>query len=102
MKYSVTDEQLDRLMKSYWDSKFNEVEFGVIKNYSGNEDWYGIKRGRFLIVGKPVKSVGCWFSNGEYFGGGWGMFGIEPVEFNKSMLRYVQDNFEPIPVECIF
>jgi hypothetical protein len=54
------------------------------------------------LVGKPIKSVGCWYCNGEYFGGGWGMFGIEPVEFNKSMLRYVQDNFEPIPVECIF
>ena len=101
MNYSVTEEQLDRLMKSYWDDKFNGVEFGKIKNYSGSEDWYGIKRGRFLIIGKPVKSVDCWFSNGEYFGGGWGMFGIEPPEFNESMLRYIKNTFYPISIECI-
>jgi len=56
MKYSVTDEQLDRLMKSYWDNKFSGAEVGVIENYVEDNDW----------------------------------------------LRYVQDNFEPIPVECIF
>jgi hypothetical protein len=30
------------------------------------------------------------------------MFGIEPPAFNESMLRYVQDNFGPLPLGCIF
>ena len=102
MKYSVTDEQLDRLMKSYWDSKFSGAEVGVIENYVEDNDWYGISKGRLLLVGKPIDAISCWYSNGEYFGGGWNMFGINPMEFNESMLRYVKDNFGPIPVECIF
>ncbi len=102
MKYSVTDEQLDRLMKSYWDNKFSGAEVGVIENYVEDNDWYGISKGRLLLVGKPIDAISCWYSNGEYFGGGWNMFGIKPMEFNESMLRYVKDNFGPIPVECIF
>ena len=102
MNYSVTEEQLDRLMKSYWDDKFSGAELGVIENYVEDNDWYGIHKGKLLLVGKPIDSKGCWYCNGEYFGGGWGMFGIEPPEFNESMLRYVQDNFGPLPVECIF
>jgi len=102
MNYSVTEEQLDRLMKSYWDDKFSGAEVGVIENYVEDNDWYGISKGRLLLVGKPIDAISCWYSNGEYFGGGWNMFGINPMEFNESMLRYVKDNFGPIPVECIF
>jgi hypothetical protein len=102
MNYSVTEEQLDRLMKSYWDDKFDGAEIGVIENYVEDNDWYGIRKGKLLLVGKPIKSVGCWYSNGEYFGGGWSMFGIEAPEFNEAMLRYVQDNFGPLPLGCIF
>jgi hypothetical protein len=101
MNYSVTEEQLDRLMKSYWDDKFSGAEVGVIENYVEDNDWYGIHKGKLLLVGKPIDSKGCWYSNGEYFGGGWGMFGIEPPEFNESMLRYIKATFYPISIECI-
>jgi hypothetical protein len=88
-------------MNSYWDDKFSGAEVGVIENYVEDNDWYGIHKGKLLLVGKPIDSKGCWYSNGEYFGGGWGMFGIEPPEFNESMLRYIKATFYPISIECI-
>ena len=101
MNYSVTEEQLDRLMKSYLDDKFSGAEVGVIENYVEDNDWYGIHKGKLLLVGKPIEAKGCWYCNGEYFGGGWGMFGIEPPAFNESMLRYIKATFYPISIECI-
>jgi hypothetical protein len=38
-----------------------------------------------------------WFSNGEYFDGGWDMFNIPTYEFNMSMLRYIEKRFGVSP-----
>jgi hypothetical protein len=96
MEYSLTEKQLDRLMKPYWDDKFNGAEIGEIENYANDEDWYGLKKDDFLIVGYPSLDDGSWwFSNGPYFEGGWSMFGIEISEFNRAMRRYIEDRFGP-------
>ena len=99
MDYTITYEQLDRLMKPYWDDKFRGAEFGTIEEYSDDEDWSGLIKktpdGEILLVGYPYYDDGStWFSNGEYFGGGWHMFNITSYEFNMSMLRYIEKNYD--------
>ena len=102
MDYTITYEQLDRLMKPYWDEKFKGTELGEIENYSEDEDWFGVIKGDNILVGYPSLDDGhMWFSNGEYFDGGWDMFNISSYEFNQSMLRYLVKKFEDIDIVSI-
>ena len=94
MNYEITPEQLDRLMKPYWDEKFAGAEFYTMGDYADGEDWTGLYRGDNLLIGYPKRTAGfIWFSNGEYFDGGWKMFSIPPPIFNLSMKRYIWKKF---------
>ena len=71
---------------------------GRVKNYSESDDWSGVfintPNGKVLIAGYPSDSVGnTWYSNGEYFLGGWSLYNIDTDVFNKSMRRYINDRF---------
>ena len=98
MKYELTEIQLDRLMKPYWDSKFVDSTKGRVKNYSDSGDWSGVfmntPNGKVLIAGHRSDGVGdTWYSNGEYFNGCWQMYNIHHDVFNESMRRYINNRF---------
>ena len=95
MNYNLTYEQIDKLLKPYWDTKFKDSELGEIENLDGDdEDWSGIIKDDLLLVGHPSLDDGhMWFSHGGYFDGGCDMFNISPYDFNHSMLRYIEKRF---------
>jgi hypothetical protein len=98
MKYELTTAQLDKLLKPYWDGKFENTKKGKVENYSENDDWTGIfmntPDGWNLIAGHRSDDVGdTWYSNGKYFNGGWQFYNINTDEFNESMKRYINHRF---------
>ena len=99
MEYELTDKQLDRLMKPYWDTMFENSKLGTLVEYGDDDDdWRGIIKktpnGKELLIGYPYLDIGdTWYSNGSYFEGGWTMYNIHTGDFNASMRRYVNDRF---------
>ena len=97
MNYILKPSQIDKIMKPFWDKSFDGAKIREI-NLSG-EMWSGIVKvddelGLTLLVGRPVgREDMMWYSNGHYFSRKWDLFGISPQEFNKSLSRYVKDNY---------
>ena len=96
MNYVLKPSQIDKIMKPFWDQHFDGTEVRKI-DVSG-EMWSGVVKdtdeGPTLLIGRPVgREDMMWYSNGHYFKYKWDLFGISPQEFNKSLSRYVKDNY---------
>jgi hypothetical protein len=98
----MTNKNIDKLMKPYWDEKFNDAYLGEHrKELSGWEDaWDGVIMKRpdgseILIVGYPVPddNPNTWFYDGNVFTNGEKLFNIGIGEFNKSMVRYINEKY---------
>lgn len=94
MNYVLSKEQLDRVMKPYWDEKFQNSKLEIIKAH--HEDWFGFvdpPTGE-IILGRPADaSDDKWYSWGGYFIGGSELFGLSDVEFRKALLRYINKSY---------
>ena len=89
----MTKEQLDKVMKPYWKSKFDSTE---LREFNGNEDdWFGFILNNDIMVGCPTKdlSVGTWFYSGSNFVGGPDIFGITNGNFSSAMTRYLNKTY---------
>lgn len=89
----MTDAQIDKIMKDYWDSKF---EGGILANYNG---WTGIlmdtPEGKDIVVGYSNKKGGWqWYTEGPYFGNDMDIFGMSYKKFCDSMKRYLEKKFD--------
>lgn len=109
MKYIITDEQIDRILKPFFegtfkDAKLIEYDYEHAHDYEDEiedytEGWVGfslIKDGkREVLLGRPseTQNKNEWFSNGEYFNGWWDMFNLELKDFNESMRRFVNEKY---------
>ena len=97
MNYVLTSSQIDKLLKPFWDQEFEGAKVRNIE-LSG-EMWSGVVKvddvvGLNLLIGRPVgREDMMWYSNGHHFKYKWDLFGISPDEFNKSLSRYVKDNY---------
>lgn len=105
----MTESQIDKLMKRYWDFHFDNSYLTKYKTPYGSI-WYSIVKEQnneiVMLVGKPTddESNKTWFSDGTYFINGWRVFSIEPKEFNESMRRYIirKFNINPTDISSIF
>ena len=99
MDYILTAEQIDKLMKPYFDYFFEESKLGTYEN-EGDNTWYGVisnkKSEPYLIVGRPIKDSdpSIWFYDGTHFGFGDSLYNISRKEFNKAMTRYINKRFK--------
>jgi hypothetical protein len=99
MEYIITNDQLDKIMNPYWDHKFADAELGYIDlEGDGGTEWKGIIRNtperRKLIIGHPSDDIGdTWFVDGEIFGNGHLLFGIETDTFYNAMKRYLKKRY---------
>jgi hypothetical protein len=97
MNYIINEEQLDRIIKPYFDKRFKDSEYDTRK--SGFEDlWtgYWVTKDGFsrLLIGHPANDDGgIWFSNGEILDG-WTYFDIKPEQFYDSLKRYLEKTYE--------
>ena len=98
----MTTEVIDKLMKPYWDEKFDNTYLGdFYKENSGwRDDWYGIaikkpNGGEELIVGYPIKDRDdtIWYYSGHMFRGHSKLFNLTKEEFNSSMVRYLNKKY---------
>lgn len=89
----MTKEQLDKVMKPYWESKFDSTE---LRELNGNEDdWLGFILNNDIIVGCPTKDLsdGTWFYSGSNFVGGADLFDVTRNEFLSLMVRYLNKTY---------
>jgi hypothetical protein len=96
MDYKITPEQLDKILKPYFDNEFDKSEWGEYDYQHGGGKWYGfVNQKGILIAGYPSHLHGdsIIFSDGKYFGRIWNLFSVEPQDFHDSMGRYIGNRY---------
>ena len=96
----MTTEVIDKLMKPYWDEKFDNTYLGnFYKENSGwRDDWYGVVMKKTdgtekLIMGHISGNDDTWFYDGKIFLNGDILFGLGKHQFNMAMLRYINKKY---------
>jgi len=101
MDYKITQDQLDKFIKPYFDKWFINSEYGTRDNDNDGRNWTGFWIDNdTLLVGHPeLDDSGLWFSNGQILNG-WVYFDTKPEEFYDSLKRYLKKKFQ-IQIEKI-
>lgn len=92
MKYIITESQIEKILKKYFDGVFNDAEFKVHKMDS-DDNWKGFVKDDVFLVGYPIDDNSFWYTNGQYFNPMWDMFGIDVREFNTYMGEYLENRY---------
>jgi len=95
MDYIILPEQLDKIMKPFFDKEFKDAKWGEHTSpRDSNDIWYGfINQDDVLLVGHPSFNVDNYYTNGYHFENMWSLFGIDAKEFNQSIGRYIKKNY---------
>lgn len=97
----MTTEIIDKLMKSYWDERFNDAYLGDFcgKGEGWDADWYGVVMKKTdgtekLIVGHTSgNDDDTWYYDGKMFSNGEILFNLTIRQFNMSMVRYINKKY---------
>ena len=89
----MTKEQLDKVMKPYWESKFDSTELKYFNEYK--DPWFGFVLNNSILFGCVVEdlSIGTWFYGGSDFIGGKDIFDITKGNFLSAMRRYLNKTY---------
>ena len=91
MDYMITPEQLDKIIKPFFDKEFKHAKWGEHSDSYGGGTWYGvINQDDVLLVGYPSHDSDTYFTNGQHFSDMWHLFSIDGQEFSESMGRYIE------------
>jgi hypothetical protein len=94
MDYSISPEQLDKLIKPFFDKEFKHAKWGEHSDNYGGGTWYGfINQDDVLLVGYPSHDSDTYFTNGQHFSDMWQFFSIDGKEFNDAMGRYLKKKY---------
>ena len=94
MEYNLTPEQLDRIIKPYFDKEFKHAKWGEDVSSNSNDVWYGvINQDNIMLVGHQSDNNDMYFTNGEYFNNMWDLFSVNPQDFNESMGRFIKKKY---------
>ena len=94
MDYSISPEQLDKLIKPFFDKEFKHAKWGEHSDSYGGGTWYGfINQDDVLLVGYPSHDSDTYFTNGQHFSDMWQFFSIDGKEFNEAMGRYLKKKY---------
>jgi len=96
----MTHEQLDKVMKPYWDLHFGNVELKLFNVDKGR--WFGFSERNGIICGCPEEDIpyGDWYYSAIYFNGGKELFDLTQSEFLQSMRRYLNTTYD-LDIETI-
>ena len=94
MKYLLDEPQIDKIMKNYFDDRFDGAKWGEHIDDSGAGEWFGIiNPDNVLLVGHPSHDAEIYFTNGQHFSEEWELFGLSPKDFNDAMGRYIKKRY---------
>lgn len=103
----LSDETLDKLIKSYFDMRFKDARLVKI-NIGEYRGWYGFvigdetKRGDYrMILGTDSLydfKYRMWYNDGSHFSGGRHIFGLSIDEFNRAMKRYINNLYPELQI----
>ena len=95
MNYIMTQEQLDKFIKLYFDKWFINSKYGTREFDNDGRNWTGFWiDDETLLVGHPeLDDSEMWFSNGRILDG-WVYFDIKPEEFYDSLKRYLERKYD--------
>lgn len=98
MKYIVTESQLDKIYKKYFDMEFKDSYY--TKNITSDDygNWRGIcfmdNGNERMLLGQPIEDnpeKDSWYYDGTYFTPG--VIDVEFLDFRNLMKDYVNDRF---------
>jgi len=95
MKYTITPEQLDKVIKPYFDKVvFKDSKWG--EKYIGGygETWYGVfNQDGEMLVGHPQSDSFTYYTDGTYFSNMWEFFSVDAKEFTDAIGRYIKKTY---------
>jgi len=97
----MTQESIDKILKKYWDYRFNNVRVEARSSDEHSFDWFGIYRiDNIFLVSTPMRYKNgkisidkVWYTHEPTFGNDWEIVNISQLEFNESMRKYVNNRF---------
>ena len=95
MDYIILPEQLDKIMKPFFDKEFKDAKWGEHTSpRDSNDVWYGfINQDDVLLVGHPSFNVDNYYTNGHHFSNMWDLFSVRATDFNESLVRYIKKKY---------
>lgn len=101
MDNKLSQEQLDSLIKPYFDVRFDGsvIKTGLVD--FGNE-WFGFWKDGENILGCPSDKDETWYCSGPHFSDGILLFSLRPTEYYEAMRRYVNKNYPRLDIKKIF
>ena len=94
MKYIITPEQLDKVMKRYFDKVFKDAKWSEEYVSGYGETWSGLfNQDGEMLVGYPEHDNTTYFTDGRYFGSMWELFSIDSKEFTDAIGRYIKKTY---------
>ena len=92
MKYVITPEQLDKVMRPYFDKVFKHAKWSDAE--LDGQSWYGFfNQDGEMLVGHPEYDSSTYFTDGVYFNNMWDLFSIDAKEFTDAMGRYLKNKY---------
>lgn len=94
MDYKITESQLDKVLKPFFDKEFKHAEWSEYNDSYGGGKWYGyVNQDGIILAGHPSHDDSILFTNGQHFSNMWDLFSVDPNDFNKSLLRYIEKKY---------
>lgn len=95
MDYKITESQLDRILKPFFDKEFEGSEWGKYNDQYGGGKWYGyVNQDGVILAGHPSHDDSILFTNGQHFTNMWDLFSISPQDFNEAIGRYIKMRYD--------
>jgi hypothetical protein len=101
MNNKLTEEQLDNIIKYYFDMRFKGYVLDT-KMIDGVNMWFGFWKDDDNILGYPVSDNDTWYYSGPHFRDGKSLFSLESKQYQEAMRRYVNKNYPNLDVKKIF
>jgi hypothetical protein len=100
MDYTLTEEQAYKLLKPFFDLKFDGAKEGT-EVFNG-EQWAGLFVDDVMLIGHPVRDKYTWYSNGQIFYTGMLLFSMKSKDFNPLLKKYMDEVYPSLEVNKVW
>jgi hypothetical protein len=101
MTNKLSEEQLDELIRPYFDMRFEGYVIDT-RLMDGGREWFGFWKDDDNIIGYPLSDKEIWYCSGPHFYDGMLLFSLESKEYYEAMRRYVNKCYPKLEIKKIF